>query len=231
MSEDAAKDELDGLAVEAIQRANLIAASLPEGFEIAMLSLNSKLPFKALSLREVLIHRVADLGLSATDCLQAKRVVSSATLTRAAMETLARVMELHYRLSRFLSEPNVADMNKYLDRALLGSRNDEAMPRAIHIVEAVKAVDVEIPSFSDNYKSLCEYAHPNWSGGLGTFGQIDHENFRIVLGNPERAARALRTIALMLNATLAAFEVWYNRLAEVIGAFNEHFEANEQGAK
>ena len=232
MSDEATELEREFVTLrdEALQRAELVVASLPESFEIAMLSLNSKLPFKALSVREVLIHRIADLTLSAAECLRAERVISAATLTRGAMETLARVMELEARIARFLAEPDVKAMNDYLDCSLLGSRTDAEMPRAINILTAIQKADKEIPDFEKNYENMCEYAHPNWSGGLGTFGQIDQENFRLILKNPERAYRALRTTALLLNATLGAFEAWYNRLADSIKAFNEHFENNKDGA-
>ena len=41
---------------------DVIASSLPDRIEIAGLPLNSKIPFKAVSLRELLFHRAAALA-------------------------------------------------------------------------------------------------------------------------------------------------------------------------
>lgn len=114
---------------EAIQLASHIRSGLPEGFDIAMLTLNSKLPFKALSYREALIHRFSDLVSGAADAAVAGRPVSAATLTRGSMETLARAWELRDRIDVFAREPDTDKLDNFLMSRLFGSRNNPDLPR------------------------------------------------------------------------------------------------------
>jgi uncharacterized YccA/Bax inhibitor family protein len=74
---------------EAKGRSDLIAKSLPLKVVAAALTFKSKLPFKALSVREVLIYRVSALSAAAVEMFEQRRLVPAAVLTRAVVETVA----------------------------------------------------------------------------------------------------------------------------------------------
>lgn len=209
---------------EALNRARHISENLCAGFDIAMLTLESKMPFKALVLREVLAHRFADLGLSASELLDSGRVVSSATLTRAAMETLARVAELSDRIEGFLTAKNLEELDDYLMTSLFGSRNDPDLPQARNILGSIDRMENKIPGYRTSYENLCEFAHPNWSGAMGAFAETDRENFKVSFDSLSRRQKAQRSVGLALNATLGAFLLFYNESADAVGALNTHFE-------
>src|SRR5713226_5901821 len=79
-----------------------IASSLPKQIQAAALTWKSKIPFKALTVRESLFHRVSALASAAVELFEAHRVIPAIILTRAVVETVAVMFTFHERLSRFL---------------------------------------------------------------------------------------------------------------------------------
>jgi hypothetical protein len=62
------------------------------------------------------------------------------------------------------------------------------------------------------YENLSEYAHPNWSGLLGSFGAQENA-LRVQLGGPSRAVPALGPY---LAIVLSSFDHLYGILGEAI---------------
>ena len=105
-----------------------------------------------------------------------------------------------------------------------GSRSIPNLPKAINILTFVKKMNEIVPNFEKVYASLCEYAHPNWAGTLGAFGEIDKENFILHLGKTDRTnAYAISTNAL--SGTLRLFFYYYNASGELVKELNDHFES------
>lgn len=209
---------------EAVQLAAHIRDGLPEGFDIAMLTLNSKLPFKALSYREAPIHRFSDLASGAADAAVAGRLVSAATLTRGSMETLARAWELRDKISAFSQRPDVDALDKFLMSRLFGSRNNPELPEASNILNAIDWVAKQVPHFRENYDRLSEFAHPNYSGTFQAFASIDRLNFSIKFADSERRNLAFSTILSPLFGNLHGFMGIYNALAGSIEQLDGFFD-------
>jgi hypothetical protein len=209
---------------EARQMAQLIAASLPRRIEIAALPISSKLPFKALSLRELLIHRVSDLAGPAVELFEQNRPVPAILLTRGLIETVAVAFSLHKALERFVDSHDGTALDDFLMKSLMGSRLQDSSYQATNIITLVRHVEKSIPGFESSYNSLSEIAHPNWAGMLGAFGEIDRESFELQLG-PNQRTSAYSAGVNTLSATLLAFHHVYNDMVEMLQHINEHFEA------
>lgn len=203
--------------------ADAIASSLPERIHIAALTLKSKLPFKALSIRELLIHRMSALASPAVELYEAQRVIPAIVLTRATVETLAVLFCLCERITRFLQDKNVSELDSFLMQGLMGSRNDPDLPIAVNVLTSVDRVDKKIEGFRQTYDSLCEYTHPNWAGTLGVFGEIDRDAFELKL-SPSAKIKALSTGLSVLSGTLMGFSYYYDNSADLIRELNAHFE-------
>lgn len=92
--------------VEARQLADLIANCLPEKIEASGLTLKSKIPFKVVSLRELLIHRISALATPAVELYENSQYLGGVVLTRAVMETVALAYSLHKQLFSRQSKNN-----------------------------------------------------------------------------------------------------------------------------
>lgn len=208
---------------ETRQLVESIAASLPEKVDAASLTLKSKLPFKALSLRELLIHRVSVLASPAVTLFEQGNYVAAAVLTRAVVESVAIVFALHKQLRAFLETKDVHALDDFLMSSLMASRWKDATYQAKSILKFVDHVDKQIPGFRITYDSLSEYAHPNWSGVLGAFGEIDQINHILVLGPSERTT-VFASGVNALSGSLFTMQHFYNDMVEMLHQLNEHFE-------
>ncbi len=210
---------------EAREYANRLSASLPDRIQIGALTLKSKLPFKAVSIRELLMHRMAALSSAAVDLFEQKRVIPAAILTRAIVETLAVLFTFHERIERFLKDKvkDIDEFDAFLMRYLLGARDNPEMPTPTNILTLIDRVEVTLPGFRSVYDALCECAHPNWAGTLGAFGKIDKEKFELKLGPVERSTAYTSGLAA-LSGALMAFEHYYNASADLMYQLNDYFE-------
>ena len=205
--------------------AQALEESLPASFEIAMLTLESKIPFKLLSYREALIHRFADTCVAAVGAVEANRPVSAALLTRGSMETLARMKELKDQIERFLQSQDTESLDSFVMNRLFGSRNNPDLPNAVSVLTSLDKMSDLIPNFRNVYDSLSEYCHPNYQGVSGSFSKIDHEYFTVIFGDSERKERAMQTILPALTAGCHLFTYVYNAVGDLMYAVNNHFES------
>jgi hypothetical protein len=207
------------LVVERIQQ------SLPTKIEASSLTSRSKLPFKALSVRETLIHRVSGLASPAISMFEGGNVVAGIVLTRSVLETVASTFALQRETKSFLLRKRVEAFDEFLMACLVGSRWPNAETPARSVLTFVDHVDKQFQGYRATYDSLCEYTHPNWSGVLGSFGSIDHEARVLHLGPNDRDA-GFSIGVTSLAMSLGLFEYSYNEIAESMLALNEHFEGS-----
>ncbi len=211
------------ILAEAKEFAVRLTASLPDRIQISALTFKSKLPFKALAIRELLIHRVSELASSAVENFEIGRVVSGIALTRAVMETGALIFELHRRVTQFLVDKNVEQFDSFLMISLMGSHNNADLPLAMNVLTVIDRMNKTIDGVRSTYDTLCEVTHPNWAGTMGSFGEIDKEKLELKLGSSDRAT-GFRVGVNALSGALMTFEHYYNALAELTYRLNDHFE-------
>lgn len=208
---------------EAKALSQLIAQHLPERVEAAALSFDSKLPFKALSLRELLVHRMAELAGSAVDSYECHKTVAGAVLTRSIVETVAVTFALHRALARFVNDRDVGALDQFLTQSLLGSRWPDSEHRATNILTLIQHVEKVVPGFEASYDALSEVAHPNWSGVLGSFGEFDRKNLELALG-PRAGSNAFVSGTNALSGALLTFHHFYNDMVDMLYDINSYFE-------
>lgn len=213
--------------VEARVFATNIFTSLPLTVEAAALTWKSKIPFKAISLREVLIHRVGELSMVAVDLYECNKLVSAFVITRAIVETVAMTYWLSKRVGEFLNSKDVQKLDEFLMRAMHGSRDGTTPLESYNVLTAVDKMDKEYNGFRKMYDWLCEFTHPNWSGALGAYGKINHEKYSLSLGSKNSRVPIMLGLG-PFNSSLKLFEHYYNGLTEQLNALNEYFENQDE---
>lgn len=212
---------------EAKDYAAKLAAALPKRIQAAALTRRCKLPFKALAIRELLLHRTAALAKAAVALFEKGAVIPAVILTRSIVETLAVLFEFHERLQHFLKEETKDHhaLDEFLMRCLMGSRNhrDTNMPTATNILTLIDRVEKTAPGFRSVYDSLCEYAHPNWAGTFGAFGNAVSETTELELG-PQTRIPAYSAGLSTLSGSLIAFEHYYQESGALVRQLNDYYE-------
>lgn len=206
--------------------ARKLSTSLPKSIAAGSLTLKSKIPFNALSAREILIHRMAAITCPAVDLFKEKKSIPAIILTRSAIETVSVTYALHERISSFLKndEKEINELGEFLVSCMVGTKNNPQTPPAINVLTHIDRIKKALPEFRNLYDGLSEFAHPNWAGTFGAFGKIDHEKFELNLGESDRSNAYAAGLA-SLSLACSMFETLYNELGDLIPLLNDHFES------
>lgn len=152
-----------------------LKTSLPPRIDPATISTRAKIPFKALCIREVLLYRVSELADAALACYQRDQLVAAATLTRALLESVALLYWFFNELKATVVDEDTSKIDKFLEKALVGARNEATPLLAHNVMNAIDVVTKDIDHYRKVYEELCEIAHPNWAGGLGAYAKLNRE--------------------------------------------------------
>jgi hypothetical protein len=175
-------ESIEELMREIRRRIEILEASLPCRVD-AIVSPDSKLPYKALIYREALIWRMAELSRGAFENFEKERLALSILETRAAVETSAAMWYLHAKLNATLKARVVNDIDDVLMKLSMGGRADaDIMPQAINVLKFVDCVEKDVKGFRQQYDRLCESAHPNWAGTAFLYSKHDPARLRTDLG-------------------------------------------------
>lgn len=213
---------IDELMTEIAGRLQLLETALPPRVD-AMVSPESKLPFKALLYRAALIWRMAELSRGAFENFEKQRLALAILETRAAVETSAALWYLHSKLDATLKACAVGDIDDFLMKLAMGSRTDsDIMPQAISVLTFVDRVEKDCEGFRHQYDRLSEFAHPNWAGTALLYSKPDPPNLWTDFGANIRSVDGPKHVGVMnLSVALMFFERSYNRIADLMPAFIE----------
>jgi hypothetical protein len=205
--------------------ADSFRASLPREVAAASLTLKSKTPFKALVLREALIHRVSSLADGSISEFDSGRWIAATILVRAVVETTALLFALDQKVTRALQGKSDGALTEFLRRTMVSSRTEPNLPEAINVLNFIDAVEKDFPGFRRSYEDLSEYAHPNWCGVLGAFSELDAKTHTVAFGAFDRVPATTNISGLV--AALVVAEYVYNNCATQIDRLNQAFETGE----
>jgi|GEM_PF-729823 hypothetical protein len=229
---DKASGMLDEVRAEIAQ----LTASLPQKIDLLGLSARYKTAGKVHMLRESLFWRMEELSRNTLALLDAGDLVAAALVARAVMETTAAIVYLHKLVERGIRDGVTADLDDKLTGFLTGSRIWEDLGGAINVLTMIDAVEKAIPGYRRHYESLCEYAHPNWSGAFGAYGATDQKELTVAFTREGRCAENNRKIIIgMLAGSVGLFNGYYNFLADMLVPFAKaveaFYDANKAAAK
>jgi len=198
----------------------LINRNLTDKIEAASLSRNSKLSFKALSLRELLIYRIADLSEVTLRLYEEdKKLVSAIILTRSVFEASSIFYWLHKRLVSAVETQELGDIDEFFMKHLFGTAEDFIPVDRYNVLTAIDHVDKDLEDYRKCYNSLSEFAHPNWPGLMGAYGKIDKNKTTLHLGKDIGDIPILTALPL-LAASLKMAVFINNEMEKTFIAFN-----------
>ena len=171
---------------------------------------------RLVTVREVLRYRIAELSHNAIRCFVSQHLVSGTALTRASFETAALLFHIDKRVSAAVESQKLDDIGEFLLKAVVGSKNNPKAPTAVNVLTSISShLEKQYPGLEEQFFTLCEFTHPNFAGGLGSYGVTD-ESLTLKLGLVVGAGGAIYP---MLHGALKLFEYHYNHIADTFTAF------------
>lgn len=180
----------------------------------------SKVPYKLLCLRALYQIRICDLGQASHLLYTKKAYLPAFVLTRAVMETVAMFYVCFSKVSATTKKDDVDDIDDFLMKALLGTRDGIGSVKHYNALTAVQHVGKINKAFEELYVGLCEFAHPNWGGVSLAYGEQIDEGHVVI--KTIRDATFADTIGMKpLMASLMLFDGIYRGIEELIPRFTE----------
>jgi len=202
--------------------------SLPSRVDAAAMTWKSKVPFKMLSLKELLFHRITLLARTSLDLYVQGTWVPAYIVMRSTVETAALFFEFCNKVSLFLQDADEKKIDIFLMKCITGGKDEKSKLPPIHVLDCIRSIDKEYDGFLRMYEVLCEYTHPNFLGTLASFGKVDHANIWLDLGAEIKKPPPPFGLAPFLMA-VTIFEDHYNSIAEKFIEVNDYFEVKEKG--
>lgn len=205
---------MDDDLAEARKLSELLRQNLPTEISVVAMGVMEKAPYNLLSVRESLAWRTEELARGACDLLERDDLASGALLTRAVVESAAFI----FRLKEILetrSKRTLGETNDTVFRMIVGWKGDPEFPEAVNINTLVDRMEKKIPGARKSYDSLCEFAHPNWSGVSGLFSEIDRDKFVTKFGRGwDKRQHAKQLAVNLLVGSLHIFCDSYNKISD-----------------
>jgi len=199
-------------------------SSLPSRVDPAEIGSRSKIPFKALTYREALLHRITELADSSIGFLSSEnKAVSGFILTRATYETMAMLFVLHSKIDDVVKSKEVGDFDDYIMNYTFGWRTEgnDGLPKIPNILGAIDKVDKILDGkYRRAYEDISEYCHPNCAGVHSSYVKYDKTNIWADIGAQFTKLKTDPTVGT-LYATLEMFEHYYNDISTLMNDFIE----------
>jgi hypothetical protein len=221
------ENSIESFLNEIQERVNRLESARLERLDAKAVSMSAKLPYKVMLYREVLAWRMAELGRESLDSFQKHKLVATAVLTRAAMETAAALWYLRVKVDTAVESGAVGDIDDYLMKLMMGTATgdpnvaDPVLPRPIKIGKFLEAVERDVQGFSHQYGVLSEYAHPNWAGTSSLYSKHIPEDRSTLFGQNIRGEGTKTVAVVNLGVALMMFEATYSQIGDLMPAFIE----------
>lgn len=153
---------------------NEIQTNLPKEINEKEFGGRSSEVSKILNIRAGLLYRAYDLSNSALKIID-DNLISGKLLARGLFETSAVLAYLNLKIKKFIETKDLNEFNDKLTQILVGSKIGES-PASLNIITAVQSVEKQtdrLEGFENYFATLCEFAHPNFFGVVGSFGKIE----------------------------------------------------------
>lgn len=179
--------------------------------------------------RQALLHRMVDLASAAISMFRESRLIPGCALTRSLYETVAQLHYFYKKLAAAVETEQLEEITNHVVRGSWGSKDGSTKHEAIQILTAIKHFNKEFPGVEAEYFHLCEYAHPNMKGGIGTYTRIELATYDVEFGiNPQ--ALDMGTFGLVgLDIILQITKDLYDRHTNMESMFREVVYRNAPG--
>jgi hypothetical protein len=202
---------------------------------------NERIPFKAHLARAALIYRAVDITGAALDLVKKKRPTPAFVLSRCVFETAAVLYLLCQRLQRVVETNKLGNIDDFLNRIAVGGRSefqpeapDGSIIKSVRISNAIDKLSKEHKGLAREYGFMCEFAHPNFLGTLGSYGKLNKEqdfySFSLDASYeniPEPNVYGLN----MLVVSLLIITIYQKKVTEILPKFNECVETKSKNLK
>jgi len=218
---------------EVLEYQKYLLGNLPKSVNREEVSTISKSALKAHIIRASLLHRADELTKTALDLYQQKKLVSGLVIVRAAFETAALLYYVCKKLREAVETKKVDNIDETLMQVMFGDRRNGTGIKAFSILTVIDHLDKENRIDGEGflrsiYEDLCEYAHPNWSGTMGSYARESIEQFSMTFDQEPKELKPW-CMLVPLEIALMIIAEYDNEMQKILPNFTKlHEEARKE---
>ncbi len=226
-------DSTWGELEEGLKRVN---NRLPEVISREGVSDTSKTALKAHLIHVSLLYRYHDLAKNSARLSKEGAIIPALILARAAFETAALLFYTHTKIDTAVETRDVSEINDILMRIMFGERRQQITGDvnilAVNILTVVDLLDKEMEKLGAQgiralYDDLCEFAHPNFSGGFGAYADATGDDpFQLAFGFESEILDSDMPLSA-LHMSLLILEEYDRKLIEILPKFTKLHESSK----
>ena len=220
--------------VELEKKLQHLEARLPEVINREKVSDISKTAMKAYLIHASLLYRYYDLAKNSESLSKEAAVIPALIIARAAFETAALLYYTYTKIDAALKAEGMGEIDDILMKIMLGEKRqpitEEVNISAVNILTVIDSLNKEMEKLGVQgvralYDDLCEFAHPNFSGALGTYADATEDNpFHCAFGvKPEHMD--IDMPLPFLHTSLLILEKYDEDLIEILPKFTKFLES------
>jgi hypothetical protein len=175
----------------------------------------SKTAWKCALLQQSLLYRVTSLACGCADAWNAKNIVCSVLAARALLETVALCEHTTEKLLGRCEARDLDAIDDLANKELFSTRNEEMASdgvgfKATNVLTFIDKLDKQIAGVRESYDFLSEWCHPNGSGHLSTYGDINRSTGSVQFSDASDRVKGIQghvvTCFMMILFTERAME-------------------------
>lgn len=188
-----------------------------------------KVSFRVWMLREAVFWRLNDLMTQSYALFQQGHCLGARILLRSGFESLATLIYLNQGMQQVLDgKLGFHNFGEKTSTLLLGTRNNDQMPRSLNIVTILEKCDKRYPGLLARYADLSESAHPSYEGLCRGYSKIDHDEYETHFSNRWMELYGDRHLESMELCMMTFHHEYNNEWPRLIEQLESWIEANDE---
>lgn len=133
---------------------------------------------------QCIIRRTVSLANSCMSMWNNRNAIGSALFARALIETVAFVYDLEIQVSKAVKEGNLKLAKDLIENRTLSTRSKRLIAsnpsaKSTNILTIIQKIDKEYDGILEAYEDLSEVCHPNVSGTLFMYANMNEKNCNV----------------------------------------------------
>jgi hypothetical protein len=197
------------------------------------LLVKSKTAWKCAVLQQALLYRVTMLANGCAAEWNSGNIVCSLLCGRALLETIALSVYIRDELQTLVDAAEVFPIDNFLSEHLFATRNEAIIGdgfghRARSVLAYIDKLDkkLENAGVRETYEFMSEWCHPNGSGLLFTYGEIDKPTGTVTFSEATPRVRGIQGHVVTCFMMIGFMEPVLNSLDELIPLIS-HLNADD----
>jgi hypothetical protein len=189
--------------------------------------IESKTAWKCAVLQQAFLYRVTLLALGCADAWNAGNIVCSMLAARALLETIVLCNFIRDEAEKFAAAGDIEAIETLANQQLFSTKDEGVIAggfghKAKSILTYVDKFEKKIPGIREHYEFISEWCHPNGSGHLFTYGEINKQNGTVRFSNATPFVRGIQghimgcfMLILFMEPIMAALDEIIPRVSEI----------------